>query len=175
MTGVPPRTLPGPAVASRTASRNGETVTAQTETQPYSAVEFGALYAEIQQFYARHMHLLDSGEADEWAAGFTEDASFSVPTLPAPVVGREGLAAAVRRTAEALVAAGEQHRHWPGIFDVRPQEDGSVVVHSYTTVFASPQGGESRVHRVCTCTDVLVRQGGELLVRRREVARDDLR
>ncbi|MFI6660241.1 nuclear transport factor 2 family protein [Streptomyces sp. NPDC050523] len=150
-------------------------MTAQTETQPYSATEFGALYAEIQQFYARHMHLLDDGDADAWAAGFTEDASFSVPTLPAPVVGRAGLAAAVRRTAEALADAGEQHRHWPGVFDVRPQEDGSVVVHSYTTVFASPLGGASRVHRVCTCTDVLVREGGRLLVKAREVARDDLR
>ncbi|MFE2672111.1 hypothetical protein [Streptomyces mirabilis] len=50
-----------------------------------------------------------------------------------------------------------------------------MVVHSYTTVYASPRGGESRVHRVCTCTDVLVRQGGRLLVRTREVARDDLR
>lgn len=150
-------------------------MTAQTETQPYSATGFGALYAEIQQFYARHMHLLDSGAADEWAADFTEDASFSVPTLPAPVSGREALAASVKRTADALAAAGEQHRHWPGVFDVRPQDDGSVVVHSYTTVFASPRGGESRVHRVCTCTDVLVRRSGRLLVRDRRVARDDLR
>ncbi|MCX4457450.1 nuclear transport factor 2 family protein [Streptomyces sp. NBC_01340] len=150
-------------------------MTAQTETQPYSATGFAALYAEIQQFYARHMHLLDSGATDEWAADFTEDASFSVPTLPAPVSGRDALASAVRRTADANAASGEQHRHWPGVFDIRPQEDGSVVVHSYTTVYASPRGGESRVHRVCTCTDVLVRQGGRLLVRTREVARDDLR
>ncbi|MGX9886912.1 nuclear transport factor 2 family protein [Streptomyces sp. NPDC002276] len=150
-------------------------MTAQTDTQPHSAVGFGALYAEIQQFYARHMHLLDGGDADEWAADFTEDASFSVPTLPAPVVGRAALAASVRRTGEQLAAAGEQHRHWPGVFDVRPQDDGSVIVHSYTTVFASPLGGESRVHRVCTCTDVLVRRDGRLLVSTREVARDDLR
>lgn len=150
-------------------------MTAPTETQPYSSAGFGSLYAEIQQFYARHMQLLDSGAADEWAADFTEDASFSVPTLPAPVVGRDALAAAVWRTAETLAAADEQHRHWPGVFDVRPQRDGSVVVHSYTTVYASPRGGESRVHRVCTCTDVLVREGGRLLVRSREVTRDDLR
>lgn len=150
-------------------------MTTQTQTTQHSAREFGALYAEIQQFYARHMHLLDSGAADEWAADFTEDASFSVPTLPAPVSGRDALAASVRRTADALAAAGEQHRHWPGVFDVRPQQDGSLIVHSYTTVYSSPRGGESRVHRVCTCTDVLVRRGGRLLVRTREVARDDLR
>ncbi|MFE2690627.1 nuclear transport factor 2 family protein, partial [Streptomyces mirabilis] len=72
-------------------------MTAQTETQPYSATGFAALYAEIQQFYARHMHLLDSGATDEWAADFTEDASFSVPTLPAPVSGRDALASGVRR------------------------------------------------------------------------------
>ncbi|MFE2689231.1 nuclear transport factor 2 family protein, partial [Streptomyces mirabilis] len=68
-------------------------MTAQTETQPYSATGFAALYAEIQQFYARHMHLLDSGATDEWAADFTEDASFSVPTLPAPVSGRDAFGA----------------------------------------------------------------------------------
>ncbi|MEU2182067.1 nuclear transport factor 2 family protein [Streptomyces thermolilacinus] len=150
-------------------------MTTPTETQPYSLTGFGSLYAEIQQFYARHMRLLDDGAADEWAADFTENASFSVPTLPAPVVSRDALAAAVRRTGETLAAAGEQHRHWPGVFDVRPQRDGSVVVHSYTIVYASPRGGESRVHRVCTCTDVLVREGGRLLVRSREVTRDDLR
>ncbi|MEU4884267.1 nuclear transport factor 2 family protein [Streptomyces althioticus] len=150
-------------------------MTAPTETQPHSSAGFGSLYAEIQQFYARHMQLLDGGAADEWAADFTEDASFSVPTVPAPVVGRDALAAAVRRTAESLASTGEQHRHWPGVFDVRPRRDGSVVVHSYTTVYASPRGGESRVHRVCTCTDVLVREGGRLLVRSREVIRDDLR
>ena len=155
-------------------------MTTQTEFQPQatdvSTTAFAVLYAEVQQFYARHMHQLDRGEADAWAAGFAEDASFSVPTLPEPVVGRSGLATAVRRSAAALAEAGEQHRHWPGVFDVVPQPDGSVVVHSYTTVFASPLGGDSRVHRVCTCTDVLVRdEGGRLLIQDRKVGRDDLR
>ncbi|MFJ5712534.1 nuclear transport factor 2 family protein [Streptomyces sp. NPDC093105] len=150
-------------------------MTAQTDGRPAAATASAALYAEVQQFYARHMHLLDRGDADAWAAGFTEDASFSVPTLPAPVIGREGLAAAVRKSAAALAEAGEQHRHWPGVFDVVPQADGTIVVHSYTTVFASPRGGASRVHRVCTCTDVLVREAGTLLVKHREVGRDDLR
>jgi hypothetical protein len=149
-------------------------VTADTQTRPLSATEFATLYAEIQQFYAWHMRLLDSGAADEWAASFTEDASFSLPNIPEPVVGRDSLAAAVRRSAAALAEAGEQHRHWPGVFDVVPRQDGSVAVHSYTTVFASPLGGESRVHRVCTCTDVLVREGGTLLVKDRKVERDDL-
>ncbi|WP_405577909.1 nuclear transport factor 2 family protein [Streptomyces sp. NBC_01190] len=150
-------------------------MSAPTESQTRSAAEAGGLYAEVQQFYARHMHLLDEGAAELWAESFTQDASFSVPTLPAPVVGRAGLSAAVRRSAAALVEAGEQHRHWPGVFDVVPQQDGSVIVHSYTTVFATVRGGESRVHRVCTCTDVLVREGGSLLVRSRRVDRDDLR
>ncbi|MGW6907319.1 MULTISPECIES: nuclear transport factor 2 family protein [unclassified Streptomyces] len=150
-------------------------MTTQTDIQPQTAVEFGALYAEVQQFYARHMRLLDEGRAEEWAATFTEDAVFAVPTLPEPVRGRAGLVTAVSRSAQALAEAGEQHRHWPGVFDVVPEQDGTVTVHSYTTVFASPLGGESRVHRVCTCTDVLVREEGALRVRDRRVSRDDLR
>jgi hypothetical protein len=170
-----PHPVPGTGQPDRARHHEETTVTAQIDLQAPAATEFAALYAEVQQFYARHMHLLDNGEADAWAATFTEEATFSVPTLPAPVVGRAGLAAAVKRSAAALAEAGEQHRHWPGVFDVVPQQDGSVVVHSYTTVFASPRGGESRVHRECTCTDVLVREGGALFVKDRRVSRDDLR
>ena len=34
-------------------------------------------YSQIQQFYARHFQLLDSGAAEEWALTFTQDGSFA--------------------------------------------------------------------------------------------------
>lgn len=133
-----------------------------------------ALHAEAQQFYAHQMQLLDLGEAEQWAQTFTQDATFAVPTLPEPVRGRPGLVAATRRTAAELAAAGQRHRHFVGMLDVRPRPDGVLDVRSYAIVYASQIGGASRVHRVCVCEDVLVRQDGELRVSARTVTRDDL-
>ncbi|MFE1252131.1 nuclear transport factor 2 family protein [Streptomyces sp. NPDC058735] len=132
------------------------------------------LHAEVQQFYAHQMQLLDLGEAERWAHTFTEDATFAVPTLPEPVRGRAGLVAATTRAAAELAAAGQRHRHFIGMLDVRPRNDGAVAVRSYAIVYASQVGGESRVHRVCVCDDVLLRRDGELRVSARTVTRDDL-
>ena len=57
-----------------------------------------ALQAEVQQFYARQMHLLDSGEADAWAETFTEDGVFAANAHPEPARGRETI-----RTANASI------------------------------------------------------------------------
>jgi len=131
-------------------------------------------YCEIQQFYAEHMQLLDSGAAEEWAATFTEDATFRLPTLAEPVRGRQALAAAVRRTHAELAAAGEVHRHWHGMLNVRAIGDDAYHVRCYALVFATARGGTPRLHRTCVCEDVLVRVDGKLLVRERTVTRDDL-
>ncbi|MFF5448571.1 nuclear transport factor 2 family protein [Streptomyces sp. NPDC012888] len=133
------------------------------------------LHAEVQQFYAHQMQLLDLAEAERWAATFTEDATFAVPTLPEPVRGRAGLVAATSRSHAELAAAGQRHRHFMGMLDVRQRPDGAVDVRSYAIVYASEIGGESRVHRVCVCEDVLVRgEDGVLRVSARVVTRDDL-
>ena len=132
-----------------------------------------ALYSEVNQFYAHHMHLLDAGLADEWAATFTEDGVFAPQTLAEPVRGRASLAAGLRTTVTQLATDGEVHRHWHGMITVRP--DGDVLrVRCYALVIATRQGGASRIHRACVCTDELVRVDGRLLVRHRVVTRDDL-
>ncbi|MGP4012662.1 nuclear transport factor 2 family protein [Streptomyces sp. 4N124] len=141
-----------------------------TEASPSGLLQ----YAEVQWFYARQMQQLDLGKAESWAATFTEDAVFDVPTLPEPVTGRTGLVAAVRRARAQLAEAGERHRHVMGMVDVLERSDGALDVRSYTTVYASALGGASRVHRVCVCEDVLVRVDGALRVAHRRVTRDDL-
>ncbi|MEU4035517.1 nuclear transport factor 2 family protein [Streptomyces collinus] len=148
--------------------------TARAAVRPRDTEAFAALYAQVQQFYAHQMQLLDLGECERWAATFTEDATFEVPTLPEPVAGRAALAAATGRTAAQLAASGTRHRHVIGMFDVAEQPDGTVRVRSYAVVYASSIGGDSRVHRVCVCDDVLVRVAGELQVASRLVTRDDL-
>ncbi|AZQ74564.1 nuclear transport factor 2 family protein [Streptomyces luteoverticillatus] len=111
-------------------------------------------HAEVEHFYARQMRLLDSGEADAWAATFTEGA---------------------RGAVAALAAEGETHRHWVGMLAVRPRGDGSLLAESYVQVVAVRPGEGPRLHLMCTCADVFVRQDGELLVRERVVTRDDRR
>jgi 3-phenylpropionate/cinnamic acid dioxygenase small subunit len=143
-------------------------------TQSTTTLPLERLQAEINQFYAQHLYLLDTGRADEWADTFAEDGVFAPPSLPAPVKGRAALAAAVRRTAAELAAAGETHRHWHGMVHVTPEEDGTVRVRCYALVYATPRGGEPRIHRACVCHDVLVRVDGEWRVRERVVTRDDL-
>ncbi|GAB3013213.1 nuclear transport factor 2 family protein [Streptomyces pseudoechinosporeus] len=129
--------------------------------------------AEVQQFLAQHMQLLDSGDADGWARTFTEDGTFAPPSLPEPVQGRAELAAGVRKSAAALAEAGEVHRHVLTTVHIDPQGDDSLRVRSYAQIIATPRGGEPRLHLMCVCEDILVREGGGLLVRERRVTRDD--
>ncbi|MFC8721791.1 nuclear transport factor 2 family protein [Kitasatospora sp. NPDC057198] len=134
-----------------------------------------ALQAEVQQFYAWQMHLLDSGEADAWAETFTEDGVFAANAHPEPARGRETIRAAAAKAAAQRAEEGIQVRHWLGMLEVRPREDGSVLALSYALIVNTPMGGSPQVHLSTTCEDVLVRgEDGGWLVRDRQVKRDDL-
>ncbi|GGX79967.1 nuclear transport factor 2 family protein [Streptomyces minutiscleroticus] len=130
------------------------------------------LRASVEQFYARHMQLLDDGDAEAWAETFTEDGLFALPGRPEPTRGRAALAEGARRAHTERLASHETHRHWHGMLDIRPQDDGSVHVRCYALVVATPRGGEPRLHRSCVCRDVLVPAGSQWQVRSRRVTRD---
>lgn len=134
---------------------------------------FTDLYAEVQHFYARHMHLLDAGDGEGWAGTFTADGTFAMPSAPEPVRGRAALAAGVHEAAAKLRAAGEVHRHIFSMVAVEPLPDGSLKVDSYTQIVATPHGGDPRLHLMCVCHDLLVREEGQLRVCERRVTRDD--
>lgn len=136
--------------------------------------EFGSLYAEVQQFYAHQMQLFDRHEAERWAATFTEDAVFSVPTLDSPVHGRAELAANVHHNRARQEREGGQLRHWIGMLDVDVRPGGVLHTRAYALVFATPRGGVPVVSRFCVMADELVRCRGRLRVRSRVVSRDDL-
>ncbi|MFJ6700869.1 nuclear transport factor 2 family protein [Streptomyces sp. NPDC091272] len=136
--------------------------------------EFGALYAEVQQFYAHQMQLFDSFLAEPWAGTFTQDAVFDVPTLERPLRGRTELAASVRHNEEAARRSGERMRHWLGMIDVGAHPDGSLRTRAYALVYVTTHGGSPKVHRVCVMQDTLVRRRGSLRTAHRLVTRDDL-
>ncbi|MEU4469095.1 nuclear transport factor 2 family protein [Streptomyces sp. NPDC024017] len=138
------------------------------------AAEAGGLYAQVQQFYAHQMQLFDAHDADGWAATFTQDAHFDVPTLAEPVRGRAGLAANVRRNKAQQEGDGRRLRHWIGMLDIRSRRGEELRTRCYALVYATERGGPSTVLRVCVMEDVLVRVDGAWLTRHRIVTRDDL-
>ncbi|OIJ89722.1 nuclear transport factor 2 family protein [Streptomyces colonosanans] len=137
-----------------------------SETDPGTApatqvTAVDTLYAQVQQFYAHQMQLLDSFDAERWADTFTEDAVFDLPALERPVRGRAELAAAVRRTKERQERNREQQRHWVGMLQVQPQPDGTLGTRYYALIYVTPDGGASTVMRMCVIEDVLVPYLGE--------------
>ncbi|MEV5177690.1 nuclear transport factor 2 family protein [Streptomyces flaveolus] len=138
---------------------------------------FERLYAEVQQFYAHHMHLLDDGAAEQWAATFTEDAEVLLPLMTEPARGRAALATAVARAAAERAERGEIQRHWHGMVSVQPDPNGRTArVRCYALVFLTARGGSPVLHRTCVCEDEMVRDAGTggWLIRRRTVTRDAL-
>nr|WP_240942325.1 nuclear transport factor 2 family protein [Planosporangium thailandense] len=132
------------------------------------------MYAEVNDFYARQMHAIDSGQAETWAATFAEDGVFAANAYPRPTVGRAAIEEAVRTTAADLAAAGVVHRHWFGMLAVDDERDGVIRARYYALVIRTPKGGDPVIHRCTSAEDELVRRDGRLLVRRRLVTRDDL-
>lgn len=135
---------------------------------------FRTLYAEVQQFYADQMQILDTHDIERWADTFTEDAVLELPALPEPVCGRAGLARYVRAGAARQRRAGSRLNHWIGMLDVQPRADGSLHARCSALVHATPSGGGAKVLYVCVMEDVLVRSGGEWRTAHRRVTRDDL-
>jgi uncharacterized protein (TIGR02246 family) len=129
---------------------------------------------QVLRAYARQSRLIDSGDAAGWAATFTPDGAFHSPSYPAPAVGTEALrefAAAFARTA---AETGVVSRHVVTNVDVLAgRDDDHVVAHAYLQIVSTPTGGESRLVRLTTLTDQLVRRDGGWLVTHREVRRDD--
>ncbi|MEU8763238.1 nuclear transport factor 2 family protein [Streptomyces sp. NPDC048659] len=148
-----------------------------SQTVSPASASYAALCAEVRRFHARQMQLLDSGDADAWAATFTEDGLFAPPSLPEPVRGRAALAEGVRTAHAALVAEGEVRRHLLTTEVVEEpvagDADGAVRVRSYVQVVATRKDEEPRLILMCVCEDVLVSEDGEWRVRERYVTRDD--
>jgi uncharacterized protein (TIGR02246 family) len=143
----------------------------QTNQQP---AENALLHAELQDFYARQTHALDSGQAEAWAETFTEDGVFTANAHPRPTVGRAAITEAVRATVAELANDGVVHRHWFGMLAVEPGADGMVRTRFYALVIRTPLGGQPVIHRSTVAEDVLVRRGDRWLVVRRSVTRDDM-
>ncbi|MFC8081166.1 nuclear transport factor 2 family protein [Streptomyces sp. NPDC057307] len=145
-----------------------------TTTIPSADAVRTGLYAEVQQFYARQAHRLDTVRAEEFAATFAEDGVFAHSPDSPPARGRAAIAEEVRGFNERRFAEDPvQRRHWFNMLDVRPQPDGSVHTEYYALVVVTRPGQPQPVIAPsCVVRDVLVRENGELRTLSRQVTQD---
>ncbi|MFG2718544.1 nuclear transport factor 2 family protein [Streptomyces sp. NPDC048416] len=139
-----------------------------------TAVAEAVLHAQIQQFYAGQMQLLDSGRAEDWADTFTEDGVFAANAHPQPAEGRAGIAAAARKATDDYAANKIQRRHWLGMVNAERRGPDEVFAQCYAIVIETPRGGQAKLHVSTRCDDLLVRVEGRWQVKHRQVYRDDL-
>ncbi|WP_055697656.1 nuclear transport factor 2 family protein [Streptomyces silaceus] len=139
-----------------------------------NGMESLALYVEILQFYGRHMRAMDECRVADWTHDFTEDAVSRTNARPGPHVGRAEIEAGAEAAARKLLADGVLRRHCLSTLHVEEAPDGTVVARSYAQLVTTPKGGASELELFCTCVDTFVREGGRLLIKHRQVHRDDL-
>jgi len=128
----------------------------------------------LHQLYARQSHRIDDGDAAGWAATFTPDGTFTSPSYPAPVQGRAALTAFAQAFADGCRRDDEVRRHL--VTDLVADPDGTpdaVRVRAYLQIVSTARGEASRLLRLTTLSDRLVRTGGSWQVQERTVRRDD--
>jgi len=129
---------------------------------------------QVLRAYARQSRLIDEGDAAGWADTFTPDGEFHSPSYPAPVAGRLALVAFGECFTRADREAGSVSRHIVTNVDVLPGSDTDhLVAHAYLQIVTTPAGEPSRLVRLTTLEDHLVRRGARWLFARRTVTRDD--
>lgn len=146
----------------------------QAPHKPEETEVSAALFAEIQQFYGRHMRAMDEGRVAEWTGDFLADAVFATNARPEPQRGRAEIARNARAAARQLQEDGVLRRHCVGTLELRRAKDATLVAKTYALITRTVVGGRSELEFVCTCEDVLVRQDGRWFIRHRQVHRDDL-
>ncbi|WP_418063762.1 nuclear transport factor 2 family protein [Pimelobacter simplex] len=140
-----------------------------------------AVVIAATRLYARQSRLIDEGDAPGWAATFTADGVFDSPSYPEPAVGTAALVRFAEDFRASCARTATRLRHVVTTVDVLPVpaaagDPARVVAHAYLQIVATPAGEESRLVRLTTLTDELVRDDAAphgWRVARRRVRRDD--
>ncbi|MBB5156850.1 nuclear transport factor 2 family protein [Saccharopolyspora phatthalungensis] len=129
--------------------------------------------AELEQFYAEQMAMLDEGDATSWVDTFTEDGSFVPPNGAPEVKGRTALREGTDQTITRLSDAGTVRRHVLTNLNLVALEYGQAQTVAYVLVVDSTKG-ESQITTSTVMRDELTSDGTRWRVARRVVRRDDL-
>lgn len=142
------------------------------QINPVTMFTSAEVYAQVQQFYAYQMGLMDDRQAERWADTFTEDAVFQEASRMDPLHGRAAIKASARASADRLAAGGVRMRHWLGMVQVHQQPDGTLHTRCYALAMRTPKGGELDIFVHVVCRDHLVPVDGGWLVRHRDLTHD---
>lgn len=145
-------------------------------------VALAEIYAEVSQFHARQLQLLDAGLHDDaalrsWAETLAVDAEHWVNSRPAPTHGREAILTAQQANPIWLELKRRDlmRRHLISNLVVEVGTDDTVHSAYYVQVVDTARGGPVTVGSPTLVRETLTREGGELRTLRRKVERDDLR
>ncbi|MCE3554111.1 nuclear transport factor 2 family protein [Pseudonocardia sp. RS11V-5] len=126
----------------------------------------------VHQLYGRQSHAIDSGRAADWAATFTADGEFHSPSYPEPAVGAAELTAFAERFHAGFLESGEVLHHVISTVDVTPVGSDTLTSRAYLQIVGTPTGRPSRLHRLTTVVDDIVRTPSGWRIDRRTVLRD---
>ncbi len=88
------------------------------------------LYVQVQNFYARQMHLLDEGRLSEFGRTFTSDGTHQPSPGKPPARGAEEIIEAIRKFDERFADDPKVRRHWFGCLASRqpaPRRFGHIT------------------------------------------------
>lgn len=130
------------------------------------------LLFDLELFYARQQHQLDSGDVAGFLADFAEDSSFAVGSSD-PLLGRPAIGKAMTGLVARFAEAGVSRHHWFGMRKVDPQVDGVLKATYYAMVSHTSPDGSVRMEPSSVVVDVLERSAtGTLRVRSRSITLD---
>ncbi|MFJ9648679.1 nuclear transport factor 2 family protein [Streptomyces sp. NPDC004244] len=145
-------------------------------TEPRPGTGLTTLYVEAQRFYARQVRLLDALRLDEFASTFTADGVFAAPPDVPTVLGRDGIAAALREAhTRRFGTEPVRCRHWFNMLQVEPGPEGTLLTSFYMlTMTSRPWDPAPVVGLSSVVDDVLVYEEGELRTRERRITHDHM-
>ena len=115
-------------------------------------------HADIMNLYALYNLCSDDGDAEGFAACFTDGGVMRIANLGMRIEGRAAFVAYKKK--EAAGRGGRYRRHWNGSIHIEQREDGTVRGRCYLLAFNGVPGSLPELADVGSYVDTLVRQDG---------------
>ncbi len=127
-------------------------------------------YTAIQNLYARYNWCSDTGDADGYAACFTEDGELSLPGIGLEIRGRENLREFKRQ--DKARRGDRIRRHWNSGLWLEAAGDDTMRGRCYLHGYDGAPGEAPVLNDIGAYDDTIVRRGGEWRFARRIITMD---
>lgn len=127
-------------------------------------------YIDVQNLYARYNHASDAGDAEAYAACFTDDGVLQIDPVGVLVPGRASLVAYKQK--DAAGRGGRYRRHWNGSLWLEAVDADTVRGRCYFHGFNGRPGELPVFADAGVYDDRIVRVGGAWRFARRHITLD---